>query len=283
MPRLLVLGVAAAMVLAGCRSQDSAPKDQSAAVDHQSVTQSLAGTDPTGDPCDDGEGYRAQYGRRDRGDRGIGILSILDTIVGRRSDTLVMHADSTPSSPVVARYILRSIPEYSWCYRLEVYEPDIADNSLEVGYETAGLPIAALGSRGRWTQVIYGITKEGRPRPRPRPRMGWTLVEGKPVNQVLWPQHFQAMGGFLWADGKTPPDFRDGPRGAPVDLGLAPDPNGNYHFEVQILEARGRWLKAHIRFPSLCVADSVTHEGVVWFRYLTDTGRPAVWYATRGC
>ncbi|NNG17681.1 MAG: hypothetical protein HKM89_14490, partial [Gemmatimonadales bacterium] len=101
---------------------------------------------------------------------------------------------------------------------------------------------------------------------------------------VLWADHFREMGGFLWNATELEPEFTGGPNGLPIELDLARNEAGSYSFEAEALGFDGPWMRVRIRTPTACVApDSLIREMTAWLRYLTDTGRPAVWYATRGC
>jgi len=232
-----------------------------------------------GDPCDSGMGFRAVWRTTLAPiDRGIGVVTFPDSVIGRRSDTMTIRAAPGDEAPIIARYILRAVPEYSWCYRMEVTAQGITDNSLEVGYESVGLPLDSLTSSSDWARVIFGFGHDS------TPERGWVLLEAGRTQWALWPDHFRTMGGFLWNADGLEPEFADGPGGAPAALDLARSEGGAYDFEVQAIAFDGPWMHARIRTPSGCAApDSLVRETTAWLRYLTDTGRPAVWYATRGC
>jgi len=230
------------------------------------------------DPCEVGEGTRAAF-RSSLApiDRGIGYVAFVDSMIGRMSDTMTIHAAPGRAAPVVGRYILRAVPDYSWCYRLEVYADGITDNSLEIGYETVGLPFDSLAPSAEFARVVFGFRRDS------SAERGWVRLSAERTRWVLWPDHFRSLGGFLWNADELEPEFADGPDGSPVDLDLARS-NGGYDFEAEIIGVDGPWLHARIRTPTPCVApDSAIREATAWLRYLTPAGRPAVWYATRGC
>ena len=230
-------------------------------------------------PCDSGDGIRAMWRPGTPPvDRGIGVLTFPDPFIGQRSDTMTIRAAPSAEGRVVARYILRTAPEFSWCYRLEVSAEGITDNSLEIGYESVGLAIDSLTPSIGWARVIFGFDQAG------TPERGWVEVGAERTHWVLWADHFREMGGFLWSANELKPEFADGPNGSPIELDLAQNEAGWYDFEAVALEFDGPWMHARIRTPTICVApDAPIRETAAWIRYLTDTGRPAVWYATRGC
>ncbi len=238
-----------------------------------------AGFPDTNDPCDVGEGTRAAF-RSSLApiDRGIGYVAFVDSMIGRMSDTMTIHSAPGRAAPVVGRYILRTVADYSWCYRLEVPAEDITDNSLEIGYETVGLPFDSLTPSREFARVVFGYRPDG------VVERGWVRLRPERMRWMLWPDHFRSLGGFLWNADELEPEFADGPDGTPVDLDLARTDGGGYDFEAEILGVDGPWLHVRVRTPTLCVApDSAVREATAWLRYLTAGGRPAVWYATRGC
>lgn len=231
------------------------------------------------DPCDSGAGFRAAWRATIAPiDRGIGVVTFPDSLVGRRSDTMTIRAAPGDEAPIIARFILRSVPEYSWCYRMEVSTEGMTDNSLEVGYERVGLPLDSLTSSKEWARVIFGFGRDS------TPELGWASLDAGQTTWVLWPDHFREMGGFLWNADELEPEFAEGPGGAPIQLDLARSEGGSYNFEVEAIAFDGPWMHARIRTPTGCGdPDALVRQTTAWVRYLTDTGRPAVWYATRGC
>jgi hypothetical protein len=231
------------------------------------------------DPCDSGSGVRATWRPGTPPvDRGIGVLTFPSSFVGQRSDTMTIRATASVEAAVVARYILRKIPEYSWCYRMEVSVEGITDNSLEIGYESIGLPFDSLAPSHGWARVIFGFDQAN------TPKRGWVELRPERTRGVLWADHFREMGGFLWNANDLEPEFADSPNGSPVALDLARNEAGSYSFEADPVEFVGPWMRVRIRTPTGCVApDSLIRETTAWIRYLTEAGRPAVWYATRGC
>jgi hypothetical protein len=161
---------------------------------------------------------------------------------------------------------------------MEVSAEGTTDNSLEIGYETVGLPLDSLTPTKSWARVIFGFDQTS------TSKRGWVELRPERIHWVIWADHFREMGGFLWSANELEPEFADGPDGSPIELDLAQSEAGSYSFEAKALEFDGPWMRVRIRTPTGCVApDSLIRETTAWIRYLTNTGRPAVWYATRGC
>lgn len=266
------------LTLAACAPADR-PHLEAAVTEQAGLVAERSGAATLRDPCDSGAGIRAAWRPGTPPiDRGIGVLTFPNSFIGQRSDTMTVLTAPSAAAPVVARYILRSVPEYSWCYRMEVPAEGITDNSFEIGYETVGLPFDSLTPTKRWARVIFGFDHTT------TPKRGWVELRAERTRWALWPDHFREMGGFLWNANELEPEFAVGPGGSPIELDLARNEAGSYSFEAMALEFDGSWMHARIRTPTGCAApDSLIRETTAWIRYLTDTGRPAVWYATRGC
>jgi hypothetical protein len=170
---------------------------------------------------------------------------------------------------------------------IEAARPGLAAGDLEVGYEETALPVLEIGPDGRWVRVSYALDPDG------VSVSGWVDGEDAPVEVVSWSSWFGApeVGSSLGAYYFIDPDriaFQEEPEGAPISIELEPATGSQrYDYALYGLRASGPWMEVRVATPSdYCVlpedADSVRSRRA-WIRFLDESGRPLVWYPTRGC
>ena len=222
-------------------------------------------------------------------DRGIGIVSFdrspgADTRSGEQAgvpgdsigaDTLLLRRDTT-GGPVVARYIHRTNGA-SWSYTVETREP-VQRTSLEFEYEVEGLPVDVASADARWVRAIYGIAEDG------SARRAWIRLVPGLTRFERWTT---ILGGRpLFFDEGIAPEFFGAPGGPAVSFPVVRLPDGTPDYVMHPLEIRAEagWMRVRVSTPSdVCGGPDSVRQAMLWVRYLTDAGRPRVWYHTRGC
>ena len=202
-------------------------------------------------------------------DPGIGVVSFGVPRQSEWADTLVLLEQPGASRPM-GRFLFASDGTGGWTYAI-IWPDSLTTNLLEYGYEEAGLPFDSLSPDGRWARVIPGFTREG------SPVVAWAPAS-ELVTIVRWREHL-AEHDLFFRDGVTPAFF-DAPDGRLVEFAL-PE-TGDYILHP--LETRGSWMRVRAVTPSdMCADPEAPNEAQLWIRLLDSSGRPLVWYHTRGC
>jgi hypothetical protein len=210
-------------------------------------------------------------------DVGTGFVRIPPSPVGppgtAPTDTIRILSDARPDAPPVAR-------AHHQEYRLivEAAEPQLLDGALEVGYEERALPVIGTGPDGVWVEVAFAFGSDG------VQRTGWVDVSDARVERVSWSQWLEEAGVLYFLN----PDsisFFDAPGGQLLGLSLVPVLGSRqYDYALYPLAFEGPWMQVRISSPSdYCADPTAPLEARGWIRFLDPTGRPRVWYPTRGC
>lgn len=237
---------------------------------------------------DAGAGIVSASGQERRRDRGIGILFFdrrpgADTRAGNAgarvpsdtatADTIVILRDTT-GRQVVARFIMRTAG-MSWSFALETRE-DVERASLEFDYEIEGLPIDLVTPDERWIRAIYGTAADG------STRLGWVRLTPGLTRYTSWRSVLPEQPLFF--DAGITPEFFGSVRGQPSPFVLERGANGLPDYIMHPMEVRGDWMQVRVTTPSdMCAAPTSVRQGLLWIRFLSDSGRPRVWFHTRGC
>lgn len=173
---------------------------------------------------------------------------------------------------------------------VEASEEGLVDGALEVGYEEQALPVLRSAPDGCWLEVSFAFDGDG------EPRTGWVDRDHPGLEYHSWDGWLREQGALFFAD----PDsitFFTAPDGDPRERPLEPTA-GSLGFDYAMYpvspdagsrSAGGeRWMEVRVVSPSDHCSDpdsapESSLEERVWIRYLTDAGRPRVWYFTRGC
>ena len=223
-------------------------------------------------------------------DRGIGIVTFdqgagADTRSGGASgrltadafvaDTIVLLRDTT-ARQVAARYILRTNGS-SWSYAVESREA-AERASLEFEYEVEGLPADLVTADARWVRAIYGTMPDG------SARRGWIRLTPGLTRYEAWTSILVERPLFF--DTGIAPEFYGSPGGPAVPFPVQRHSDGRADYIMHPMEVRadGGWMRVRVATPSdMCGAPDAVRQATLWIRYLSDSGRPRVWYHTRGC
>jgi hypothetical protein len=211
-------------------------------------------------------------------DRGIGIAFFANP-PGHGTplaDTMLVRARPTSLARITGAFLYQETRRgIAWRYGAAAPRR-LRPNVVEYGYEEAGVPIDSLTAGGKWARVILGFDTED------RSYLGWVALDSARVRHLLWKRVLAGNRVFFLPH--EPPRFFDQPGGKEVPFGVEPGDNGDYIMHP--LEARGPWLRVRVAQPAdICGGpdDGQVRNTIAWIRYLTATGRPLVWYYTRGC
>lgn len=222
-------------------------------------------------------------------DLGIGIVSFdhgpgSDTRAGGgtraaqdsiTADTLLLLR-ATTGRRVAARWIHRTDGK-RWSYALESREP-VRRASLEFEYEVEGLPVDSVTPDARWVRVIYGTTEDG------SARRAWIRLVPGLTRFERWTAILRERPLFF--DSGVKPEFFGAPGGPALSFPVERLPDGSANYVMHPLEVRAEtgWMRVRVSTPSdVCGGPDSVRQATLWVRYLTDRGRPRVWYHTRGC
>ena len=213
-------------------------------------------------------------------ERGVGIVHLDPgpSLAGRAADTLDVRVRPDPRAGVLARLVLDS----SGVYTFEAREGAVqTPGALEFGYEEVGLPILAHGTDG-WERVYLGTSAGG------TVVDGWARRRPSYVSVTLWDEMLPGLPLFF----ALPPDsirFYAAPDSAQVGFPVNPD-----DYILWPLEPRGDWMRVRVATPSdYCAAPpppgtpgaavAAPRQDTLWIRWRGESGRPRVWFFTRGC
>lgn len=238
------------------------------------------GRGPAGDPPNDAPAaVRADTLPRvawDRVDRGTGILYFADpsswdpdASAGRAPDTIALV-----SRPAAGTRVATFVCARDWSVALVQEEGEATSaNLLEYAYEEVGLPtdslVAGAGRDATWVRVLYGQDANG------AAVRAWALVDERLVHRT-WREHLPEQALTMPGD----LELFEAPGGRAVLF--RPVREGDYVIEPD--SVAGDWLRARVSSPHPCSGEPAARETVAWLRFLDgETGRPRVWYFTRGC
>lgn len=213
-----------------------------------------------------------------RVDRGIGIAFFAagPGTAAVVSDTALVYARPDRRAAVTGAFL------YQETMRGRAYEYAVAarrrlePNVVEFAYEEAGIPLDSLTPDTRWGRVILGFDVRG------APYRGWVRLDSTRLSYKRWTQ--ELPGRSLFFEPGSRRQLFDAPSGRPIATPL--DAGAAVGHILHPLETKGHWMRVRLAVPAdICVGpDAPTPASLVgWIRYLDPTGRPLVWYYSRGC
>ena len=200
---------------------------------------------------------------------GLGVVTF--TAGQGHSDSIPLYPESEASQPEGYFHFL---PDSTggWTYALAWPDP-LVTNLIEFDYESAGLPVDSITPDGRRARVIPGFDAGG------RSVRAWVAVRGPGVEILTWRKRLTERDLFFRPG--TTPAFFESPEGRPMDFPLGEVGND---YILHPLEVRGPWMRVRAVVASdMCEEPPSPKVSVLWIRYLDESGRPLVWYHTRGC
>jgi hypothetical protein len=204
-------------------------------------------------------------------DPGIGVLAFPAFYDHPRpADSLALH--HRPDAERPAGYFVVSTDSLTQAFALEWPAP-LTTNLIEFEYEIPGLPIDSFSPDRRWARVIPGFGPDA------RPVYAWARVGAGSSRLVVWAEQLSQHDLFFRAG--VEPAFFDAPEGRPAAFPL---PAEGHDYILHPLETQGPWLRVRAVTPSdMCADPESPRSAELWIRSLDASGRPLVWYHTRGC
>jgi hypothetical protein len=204
-------------------------------------------------------------------DPGIGVLAFPAFYDDARpADSLALHPRPGAARP--AGFFIVTTDSMTQTFALE-WPTALATNLIEFEYEIPGLPFDSLSPDRRWARVIPGFG------PDTQPVYAWAPVGAGSSRLVFWAEQLGHYDLFFRAG--VEPAFFDAPAGRPVAFPL---PAEGHDYILHPGEARGAWLRVRVVTPSdMCADPESPRSADLWIRYLDASGRPLIWYSTRGC
>lgn len=206
-------------------------------------------------------------------ERGIGVVHFEPgpALAGRVADTLDVRVRPESAAGVLARLVL----DTSGVYVFEAREGALArPGALDFGYEEIGFPILEHGAGG-WEHVYVGSA------PDRSFASGWARARPTVVGVTLWNELIPGQPLFF----ALPPDsirFYDAPEGVETRFAVQAD-----DYILWPLDVRGDWMRVRAASPSdycaLPGARPPAAQDTLWIRWRGATGRPRVWFFTKGC
>jgi hypothetical protein len=202
-------------------------------------------------------------------ERGLGVVHLIPG-AGPVEDTLNAHERPDSTAPVLARLMLDTVHVYRFEARAGLLA---APGALEYGYEDVGFPILERGADG-WERVYLGADSVG------RAVSGWARARPPFSDVTLW-QNLLADTPVFFVVPQDSIRFHAAPEGVEEPFVVEGD-----DYILWPLEWRGDWLRVRAAAPSDYCASldaPAPRQDTLWIRWRTETGRPRVWFFTRGC
>jgi len=211
-------------------------------------------------------------------DRGIGIAHLTAVPGGgtTHGDTILLRRRPDTAAEVIGAFLYSEIqPGRAWRYSVAA-PMRLRPNVLEFAYEEAGVPLDSITDDASWGRAVLGFEAGG------APYRGWVRLDLVRVNYRLWarelPEHrlffLRKQGGRVFE------------RPGGQVLAAIPVSENHRDYILHPLASRGAWLRVRLARPAdICVGPEAPAPDTIvgWIRYLDASGRPLVWYYTRGC
>jgi hypothetical protein len=170
-------------------------------------------------------------------------------------------------------FVYASDGQGGWTYAV-LWPEAVTPNVIEFGYEIGGVPLDSITADRRWARLLPGFAAGD------VPLRAWASLDTNRLEVLSWAQHLLEQELFF-RSGVTP-EFSDAPDGRRAGFPLAGDGRDYVLYPVA---ARGPWLRVRAVTPSdTCGQEAEARQTAeLWIRYLDGSGRPRVWYHTRGC
>jgi hypothetical protein len=216
------------------------------------------------------EGWRHLFGPGPV-DPGVGVVAF-GAEAASAADTIPLYLRPGDSRP--AGYLIRlsDTAAMAQTYALE-WPESLATNLLEFDYEVPGLPADSTPRDDGWIPVLPGFAADS------SPARAWARLADGAAEFISWNRRLPEQELFF-REGVNP-EFFSAPEGGRIEFPL---PGESEDYVLHPLEARDGWLRVRAVTPSdFCADPESPRTAEVWIRYLDRSGRPLVWYHTRGC
>lgn len=201
-------------------------------------------------------------------DKGIGIFYASDS--GKVHVNI--YEKNNPESRLLGVFVSEHLGDGQTACSVQVKNMK-TDNLIEFEYEKLGLPLRGISDN--WLNVIYGYDKSG------NVLTGW-IEQSVATDYFLWKDYLKSVMLFFESTDRI--NFFDTPNGNKVEFKLQPSQNFKYDYIMKPVELHGDWMKVEVTSPSnYCDTPEIKETKELWIKYLDKSGRPLVWYFTRGC
>jgi hypothetical protein len=205
-------------------------------------------------------------------DRGIGILTFGPTSTSPSAGHNIEISVFPEIGNTEATSIFLFIPD-SLGYRYAIgADRNLQPNIIEFGYEICGLPFDTLTS-ANWARVILGFESDK------KVYKGWVRLDSTTIEYHLWKDLLPKHSLYFFRES----NFYDTLGGSPSTWEV------NFttrNYIMHPLNSQGSWIYVRVACPSgMCDGPDAPKSDtlIAWIKYLDDSGRPLVWYYTRGC
>ena len=204
-------------------------------------------------------------------DKGIGIVFLNESLPANenpKSDTMIIYKEKD-TKEIAAKYTFNCKDRF----KNEIISKNklISNAFFEFDYETFGLPITKIEPTNDLAEVIYGYSEN-------RALKGWVKINDRKVGYQLWEKGL--INHYLYFSTKNI-KFYKSPEGEIESINLVKTENG-FDYIMKPLKTQGKWMLVKVITPTNYGRESSKKfEKEFWIKYLSESGRPLVWYYTR--
>ncbi|MCX6828310.1 MAG: hypothetical protein NT002_03390 [candidate division Zixibacteria bacterium] len=217
-------------------------------------------------------------------DYGIGVIYFSAHGVNSSSfqtDSMSIFAEPSRSSKIIAklRQIAPKGDKAPYQYIVTPSMRGVSKNIVEFAYEESGLPFDSVNETRNWVRAVYGLSDSN------ISYKGWVEVQSPHTEIIFWSVKLKQRDVFFLSISPVP-KFFDEPNGNEVEFPLVEFKYGErrYNYIMHPLKSEGSWLQVLVVTPSdFCENPLNPKKKILWIRYLDDSGRPLVFYYSRGC
>jgi len=206
-------------------------------------------------------------------ERGIGVIYLNESLPTKntpKTDTMLIYSDKNLLS-IVSKYVF--IPNDRFENKLITNAKYSSKAFFEFDYETMGLPIASIDITNSMIEVIYAYNNN-------IPLKGWVKCSNKSIGYHQWKYHLLMKYLYFLSDEFK---FYKSPNGETIEIQITKTGNG-LDYIMKPIKIADNWMLVKVVSPSdFCDDPEKKIEVTCWIKYLSETGRPLVWYYTRGC
>jgi hypothetical protein len=186
--------------------------------------------------------------------------------------------DVVRAAPFAGADTVATLVRDSLCFRRPPRCVRSYEQMIEFDYEVTGWAILEFSGDSSWVKVSLAPAQTSG-------AVGWVQLQPDSVTAFLWSGILPRHRLFFLRE----PDIAFYKVPAPkarVDRRLATHPgSAELNYIMNPLAVRGTWLRVELLSPSpYCESAEIkVAPDTLWIQYLTDRGRPQVFFYTRGC
>jgi hypothetical protein len=208
-------------------------------------------------------------------DRGIGILTFARQPGGiiTRRDTISAYQGPSNQSSSVGHFLFWG-DNKGWSYAIAC--PDsLQPNIIEFSYEACGLPFDTITPNGGWARGILGFTSSH------EVVRGWVKLDPHVTSFVHWQAELARHSLFFLTP--NDPQFYKQPNGSLIHWKRLRSQRDYIMYPIKVAPP---WMYVRVVSPdNQCFPpEDIQLDSLrAWIQFLDASGRPAVWYYSRGC